>query len=190
MLGLFFNLIFEPNFPEMKNIRTERLLLHPLTLLQLEMYLQGPVTLAENLGLDAVELSVEAEFWAEVPDAIERICIPKVREHLDYFEWHTHWVIISPTANRVVGGIGLSGLPDEQGQVMVGYFVDDDFAGQGLATEATLAMVDWVMQNADVQSVAADSLKDGIASQRVLQKAGFVFEKETEEGNLRWRWVR
>lgn len=172
----------------MTTIKTQRLQLFALNTSQLQSYFNGPIQLANELGLDPVELAVEPGFWAEVPDAIEKICLPGVEQHPDHFEWFSHWVMILPAENRLVGGIGVSGLPDEDGRVFVGYYVDDRYAGQGLATEATQALVAWAFENKDVQVVMADTLQDGLASQKVLQKNGFVFLEETEEGN--WRWEK
>jgi GNAT superfamily N-acetyltransferase len=170
----------------MTTIKTQRLQLLALNKSQLQLYFNGPIPLAKSLGLSPVELAIEPDFWAEVPDAIEKICLPGVEGHPDQYEWFSHWVLILPAENRLVGGIGLAGLPDEEGNVSIGYYVDERFAGQGLATEATHALLEWAFQHVDVQAVVADTLKDGIASQKVLQKNGFVFLKETEEGHLRW----
>lgn len=172
----------------MTKITTQRLQLLALNKPQLQLYIDGPVPLARHLNLSPVELAVEPDFWAEVPDAIEKICLPGVEQHPDHFEWFSHWVMILPAENRLVGGIGVSGLPDEDGKVFVGYYVDDRYAGQGLATEATEALVAWAFENRDVLTVMADTLKDGLASQKVLQKNGFVFLEETEEGH--WRWEK
>lgn len=174
----------------MTTILLEHLQLHALTLQQLEAYLQGAVPLAKHLGLLETELEVAPEFWAEVPQAIEQICIPKVKEHPEHAAWYTHWVMVLPSDNRLVGGIGLSGLPDEKGQVYTGYYVDDRYSGKGFATEALLGLTAWAFLHPTTQAVVADTLVDGWASQRVLQKAGFVFDQNTEEGNLRWRLAR
>ena len=174
----------------MTKIKTKRLELLALNASQLEMYVQGPVLLAVDLGLSLVDLAIEPDFWAEVPDAIKKVCLPGVKDHPEKYEWYTHWVMILPSDNRLVGGIGLSGWPDEQGRVSIGYYVDDHFAGRGLATEAVEAMMAWTLENQSVKSVLADTLKDGIASQRVLEKNGFILLEETAEGHLRWQKLR
>ncbi|MEO1258500.1 MAG: GNAT family N-acetyltransferase [Bacteroidota bacterium] len=171
----------------MANIETSRLRLLALNASQLKLYAQSPVLLAVELGLALVDLAVEPEFWAEMPDAIRKVCLPGVQAHPGRYEWYTHWVMILPSDNRLVGGIGLSGWPDEQGRVFMGYYVDDHFAGRGLATEAVEAMTEWAMHQEEVKSVMADTLKEGIASQRVLEKNGFELLEETDEGHLRWQ---
>ncbi len=174
----------------MTMIKTQRLQLLALNKSQLQLYINGSIPLAKELGLVPVKMAVEPDFWAEVPDAIEKICLPGVEQHPKHYEWYAHWVMILPAENRLVGGIGFSGLPDEKGNLFIGYYVDEGYAGRGLATEATNGLVEWAFQNADVQTVMADTLKDGVASQRVLEKNGFEFLEETEERNLRWRLFR
>jgi RimJ/RimL family protein N-acetyltransferase len=70
---------------------------------------------------------------------------------------------------------------------MLGYFIDKKFENAGFATEALGRLLDWVLLNPAVQSVAADTLVNGLASQRVLQKNGFQPAGPSEEG---LRWVR
>ncbi|MEZ4956767.1 MAG: hypothetical protein R2825_24630 [Saprospiraceae bacterium] len=58
--------------------------------------------------------------------------------------------------------------------MFVGYYVDDRYAGQGLATEATQAL-SLVFENRDVQVVMADTERWAGFAKKVLQKNGFVF---------------
>ncbi len=167
-------------------IHTQRLQLLALDKAHLTLYIKGPIPLAQQLGLRPVELSVDPGFWAEVPEAIGQFCLPGVEQHSDDYEWYTHWVIIWPAEDRLVGGIGFNGWPDEAGRVFVGYYVDDRYAGRGIATEAVGALMERAWQNPALQTIAADTLVSGLASQKVLQKNGFVFLEKTADGNLRW----
>lgn len=171
----------------MTTIKTQRLQLLALDKLQLQLYLNGLKPLAKELGLKEMELAVEPEFWAEVPDAIEKICLPGVEDHPDRYEWYTHWVMVLQAENRMVGGLGLAGPPNEKGEVQIGYYVDDNFTKQGIATEATTAMIDWVFKNPQAEAIIADTLEHGFASQKVLQKCGFILSGEPEKGIKRWR---
>ncbi|MEZ4931368.1 MAG: hypothetical protein R2788_04450 [Saprospiraceae bacterium] len=77
----------------MTKITTQRLQLLALNKPQLQLYIDGPVTLARHLNLSQVELAVDPGFWAEVPDAIEKSAC-SVAQHPDHFEWFSHWVMI------------------------------------------------------------------------------------------------
>ena len=161
----------------------------PLTLQQLQLLNQNRAVLEASLGLAPSDLDFDGvgglmeEFRAAIPNYI----IPGVVAHPDHFTWYTHWLVVDKALNLTIGGMGITGLPDAEGQVMVGYFTDKKFEGAGYATEALGLLLDWVFLNPSVRSVAADTLLDGLASQRVLSKNGFLPAGPCEEG---LRWVR
>jgi len=101
------------------------------------------------------------------------------------YEWYSHWIIILKEENLTIGGIGANGLPDSNGEVIIGYYIDKKYEGRGFATEALQAFVGWMILNQDVKCVIADTLVNNLASQRVLQKNVFVLRGPVEEG-LRW----
>jgi [ribosomal protein S5]-alanine N-acetyltransferase len=173
----------------MTTIHTERLKLLPLTFSQLELYLENQTALARSLGLVEDELDIDREFWQESSQDIKNFIFPMFAENPDKAAWFTLKLIIFQEEMRIAGGIG-GGLPNEKGEVQIGYFIDKRYENRGFATEATQGLMQWIFQNPGAQAVIADTLKDGFASQRVLQKCGFVFQNETEEGNLRWRRER
>jgi GNAT superfamily N-acetyltransferase len=98
------------------------------------------------------------------------------------FPWGP-WVVSH--AGRVVGGVGFHGPPDQVGSVEIGYGVAAEFWGQGVATRAVLAMLAVARENGAVRLVAGTDAAN-IASQRVLQKAGFTRTEDDDEGT---RWV-
>ena len=59
----------------------------------------------------------------------------------------------------------------------IGYWLGVDHWGQGYATEAVLAMVRFAFQNAGKQELCAAVHPENPASVRVLEKAGFVFDR-------------
>jgi RimJ/RimL family protein N-acetyltransferase len=69
------------------------------------------------------------------------------------------------------------------GQAMVGYSLDPRFRGRGVATRAVRLLVAWAF-TAGVRRLAAGTALDNLASQRVLERAGFV-----REGIRRARYV-
>lgn len=71
-----------------------------------------------------------------------------------------------------IGGIGFKGPPSE-GAVEVGYGLVPSARGNGYATEALQAILD-LSATLHVRTVRADTDLDNIASQRVLEKAGFA----------------
>jgi [ribosomal protein S5]-alanine N-acetyltransferase len=170
----------------MFQITSERLRLIPLTVEHLHLWAQSRATLEQHLGLELSNFELNAdpafieEFNAHGPLKI----LSLVEPHAERYEWYTLWQIVHREQNLYIGGIGMNGI-DENGQGMLGYYIDKKFEGQGLTTEALGCLLAWAWQNPDLKSVVADTLIAGIASQKVLQKNGFVLEGEVEEG-LRW----
>lgn len=88
--------------------------------------------------------------------------------------WHTLWVLqLNDGSGNIAGSLSFKGL-DENGVVEIGYGINPRYEGRGLMTEAVSAVVHWASQQPGVLSIEAETAPDNIASQRVLEKAGFV----------------
>lgn len=175
----------------MFEILTPRLRLIPLREPQLILLTTQRSRLEQELGLQPHPFTLNAppSFMEEFLQVIPSHVIPQVQGHPDDWLWHTHWLMISRSENVIVGGIGGSGPPDAEGKVMIGYFVDAQFEGLGLCTEAVGGFCEWLFRHPDTQFIVADTLVDGLGSQRVLQKNGFHLLGPAEEG-LRWHKPR
>ncbi|HEY1038727.1 MAG TPA: GNAT family N-acetyltransferase [Bacteroidia bacterium] len=168
----------------MLHLYTDRLRLVPLTLEQLKILSGGRNSLERSMGLILSDFVLNADdsFMEEFQLAIDTHCIPKVTENPDNYLWFTHWLIVHRSLDLTIGGIGVDGLPNESGEVMIGYYIDKKFEGQGLAAEALAGMIKWLFENESVKSIIADTQEDNLASQKVLRRNGFVFESRVDEG--------
>ena len=86
--------------------------------------------------------------------------------------WYAMWFICLPSGERV-GELCFMGLSPD-GITEIGYGLLPKHQGKGYATEAVTAAVEWALQQEGVTSVEAETDADNAASQRVLEKAGFV----------------
>lgn len=103
--------------------------------------------------------------------------------HPEQWEWYAIWMIELKNGTHV-GELCFKGL-SEEGNAEIGYGIAEAYQGCGYATEAVMALVDWALQWPGVLCVTAETEADNIASQKVLQKAGFEPTGETgEEGPL------
>jgi len=77
--------------------------------------------------------------------------------------------------SRVVGDCMVKLQPDDDGArtAFIGYTLHPDHAGRGLATEVARALVSLCFRELGVATVKADVFRPHVASQRVLEKAGF-----------------
>jgi ribosomal-protein-alanine N-acetyltransferase len=186
LLVIFPLLIFQKQITMML-LSSSRLDLIALSYEQLLLLSQGFNTLEKHMGLTLSDFELNApnsflqEFFAIIPGYI----IPNVTKHPEVYYWYTNWIIVERSRRLIVGGIGVNGLPDVEGQAMIGYFIDKKSEGKGYASEAVRYFSEWIFTRPDSKTIVADTLVEGRGSQRVLQKSGFVLAGETEEG-LRW----
>ena len=100
------------------------------------------------------------------------------------------WACILKATGDLIGGAGLKYLP-EFGEVDVGYRLRRDCWGQGLATEASRACVDYGLATLNLPRIIGLVERGNIASIRVLEKSGFVWDGEVEyRGDVVIRYVR
>ena len=78
---------------------------------------------------------------------------------------------------RVIGKAGFYVMPD------VGYILNPDCWGQGLAGEAVGAVIDHVFSTRDVDTLTADVDPENVASIRLLERLGFI---RTGSGERTW----
>jgi RimJ/RimL family protein N-acetyltransferase len=99
-----------------------------------------------------------------------------VSENPEAVGWTTWYILLPDESGKktLVGGVGACGLPDDDGKIVIGYSLLDQFHGKGYATEALRGFLDWARQNPRLRKVVADTFPHLTASIRVLQKNGFV----------------
>jgi [ribosomal protein S5]-alanine N-acetyltransferase len=103
--------------------------------------------------------------------------------------WRTYY-IVQRASKTLIGIGGFKGVPDHMGTVEIGYSILAEFQCNGYATEATRALVDLAYQSG-AGSVFAETLPALIASQRVLEKSGFVLiGAGSEDGVIRFRHLK
>jgi [ribosomal protein S5]-alanine N-acetyltransferase len=99
-------------------------------------------------------------------------------------------VLVLKTEMLAVGTIGFKNAPAEQKEVEIGYSINASHWGQGLASEAVGALVQWAFATNYATRVTAQTAVNNVASQRVLEKNGFVKTGETafdpDDGDLIW----
>ena len=103
-------------------------------------------------------------------------------------DWGTYLFLLRDRS-WLVGSGGYKGEPVD-GVVEVGYEIAPQFQNQGLATEATRAMIAHAFSHGDVKWVQAHTLGVPNASTKVLENVGMVFVEaldDPDEGVI-WKW--
>ncbi|MBU5445131.1 GNAT family N-acetyltransferase [Paenibacillus sp. MSJ-34] len=78
---------------------------------------------------------------------------------------------------RLVGRLALTNVVRGPGQYAdLGYFIDPDFGGKGYTTAAVRMIAKYAFTELRLHRIQAGAMPRNIASQRVLEKAGFIAE--------------
>ena len=101
--------------------------------------------------------------------------------------WWGWWVVLQGTSPLLIGAVSPKGPPDGDGNVEVSYGIVNSHQGRGYATEATLALIEWVTLDPRVRRVVAETLPHLAASIGVMEKCGMTFLGEgAEPGTIRY----
>ena len=96
--------------------------------------------------------------------------------------WYAPWEMRLKDSQEYIGDLDFKG-PAKNRAVEIGYGVLPAYEGNGYTTEALQAMTHWAFDQKSVVFVEAETDPDNRASQRVLEKCGFVPDGRTgEEG--------
>lgn len=107
--------------------------------------------------------------------------------HPDLAGWWGWWVILMQPAPTLIGAVSPKGPPDREGTVEIAYGIVDSQQGKGYATEATLALIDWLKTDRRVRKIVAETFPNLPGSIAVMEKCGLAFLGEgSEPGTVRY----
>jgi len=153
----------------MSVITTQRLSLHPLTADQLRLCLTDQDQLALELELHPSVLTTGQLLRRAI--GLKVTAMAQVQEGL--WPWHTYWLIVDRAKQVGAGLVGFKGVPDDAGQVEIGYGIEPAHRRQGFATEAVCGAVAWAFDSPRCRTITARTQVTNEASAAVLRKAGF-----------------
>ena len=115
----------------MIEINTKRLTIIPLNVEHLKLLINNPRELELKLSLN----ESYSDLSSELKKAMEVRRSKALVDELNYI-WYTNWIIVSKEKNHNIGGIMLKGLPNKDGEVVIGYYTHTEYQGNGYMTEA------------------------------------------------------
>ena len=86
--------------------------------------------------------------------------------------------ITLPDTGRLIGNVGLRRPSDNDQVCEIGYELNPDYWGQGYATEAARAMVNYGFRELGLQRITSWCIADNSASARVLARLGLHQEEQ------------
>ena len=165
----------------MISIQTSRLQLIPLDQEMLQIWNHsGRENLEKILQLNTNSWEVEKFYQDETTLALRDFWLPMTKKFPLEFTWYTNWEIILKEKSCSIGGIGLSGMPNNEGSTEIGYVIDQKFRGLGFATEAVHALKTWALKDPDLKMIQAETPTLNLNSQKVLQKNNFKIVGEKQ----------
>lgn len=148
---------------------TDRLRIIPVTLAAIEAVLDH--------DRERAEAAVGARFPAAWPnDDLVALGFPFSRAALRADPETRLWgdsLVLDRDEPRVLGSVVFHGHPSD-GVAEVAYSIEDCSRGQGLATEATRACVEWALDQAGIAAVQATTFPWHLASLGVIRKLGMT----------------
>ncbi len=162
------------NFLPFQNLETERLLLRRLD---------------ENDVNEVLELRGNPETMKFIPrplaktkeDALGHITM--INEKIDN-NMGINWAITLKGNLKLLGIIGHYRIQPENYRAEIGYMLLPEFHGQGIVSEAIKTVVDYGFDVMQLHSIEAVIDPGNIASEKVLQKNGFVKEAHLLENEF------
>lgn len=146
----------------------------------LDAALAGDEALASVLGHDVVP------GWATFAGALQRERDATAASGRDP-RWSSR-LFVAGEPPELIGWGGFKGPPAD-GVVELGYEIAEARRGRGLATAAVRAMVAEAFADPAVGEVIAHTLAERNASNRVLEKAGFRFDRQMRQDDaVVWRF--
>lgn len=145
---------YECDDANQKRIPTPRCVLVPVT-----------ASLAREILLGDYEHMVPADGW---PHPHTSFAVSRVTSASPAEVWLVQF------EGRTIGDCGTHGPVDATGTVEIGYGLAAPFRGRGYGTEVVAELTRWLFRRPAVKRVTARTAVENLASQKVLEKAGFV----------------
>lgn len=166
--------MLEINFHPFQNLETERLLLRRVSTADVN---------------EVLELRSNAETMKFIPRPLIKT-LEEALEHIqmidDKIEANVgiNWAITLKENPKLIGIIGHYRIQPENHRCEIGYMILPQYNGQGIITEAVKAVLAYGFDILNMHSIEAIIDPANSASERVLQKNGFVKEAHILENEL------
>lgn len=136
---------------------------------------------------EEMKIKIEQETNEEIKSAYTEM-LACCKRNPEQRIWYAIWLMqLNDGSRQIVGDLCFKGINDN-GSVEIGYGMNPDYEGRGLMTEAVAAMAKWAIAQEGVSCIESETDPGNIASQRVLEKSGFVPNGMMGEEGPRFVW--
>jgi RimJ/RimL family protein N-acetyltransferase len=120
-----------------------------------------------------------------LPEIVAKDALTRLNKGQDWL-WCSPRLFKNSDNGAIVGSACFKNSP-YNGFVEIGYGVLESFSGKGFATTGIAVVLDEAFTRAEVKGITGETSVNNIASQRVLEKNGFVktgTREDAEDGSL------
>lgn len=151
-------------------VKTRRLVLYPLTLMQYYNFIFHLQILENQLHLKYQGAKIADEFL----NALQKRYL-KFMAHKNQPFFNTLWLIINPHKHLIIGNLAFKGIPDEYGSIEIGYSMGPEHQNKGYMTEAVQTLTNIALTFPAVNHITAVTKHNNEASIKVLQNSNFFY---------------
>lgn len=155
-------------------IKTNRLKLLPFTKEICEDVLLSSTSVLINSGINPAYGWPDLETLDTLPRIINNLS--KVKSPSGF----ESWMVLHKNDNSLIGDIGFKGLPNENGEIDLGYGIIASERGKGYAKEAAIGLIEWAFDQSEIQAITANCLRESIFSQKILIALNFISLKDDD----------
>lgn len=101
--------------------------------------------------------------------------VPQVKEDPATNKWFVRFIVLR-ASQEIIGSTSFHGVPDDAGMMEIGIGIEEQFWGQGYATEALKGMWLWVCTQPSVKTLRYTVSPTNTASIKVIEKFGFEYK--------------
>ena len=91
------------------------------------------------------------------------------------------WALVLKSENKMVGTCGFTRFNLASNSAEIGYVINPDFRGSGIAVEAAKKVISFGFENLGLNRIVARYMVGNDASRRVMEKLGMIFEGVARE---------
>lgn len=93
------------------------------------------------------------------------------------------WAIVPQDNGEIIGSINIHRIREKEDDLEVGYCLGEDFWHQGIASEALVAVIEFIKQELKPKRIFAGHNINNIYSGAVMRKCGLKFFKRMHDGH-------
>ena len=149
-------------------LETERLYIKLLTLDQLKLWVNNIQILEKELNCKYDAEPIKGFFLNIINKQIN--LIEKDPENYMYYSF---WFITRKVDKITIGSMDFKNIPNEKKEVEIGYGLGEKYEHKGYMTEAVKTFYEWALTNEKIETIVAETEKEGIGSIKILERCGF-----------------